>query len=51
MKAQVYSEDALAKIERQVLVVLRGSSPVIDFPLSIEKLDSKALEIPGAFNQ
>ena len=51
VKAQVYSEDALAKIERQVLVVLRGSSPVIDFPLSIEKLDSKALEIPGAFNQ
>ena len=51
VKAQVYSEDALAKIERQVLVVLRGSSPVIDFPLSVENLDSKALEIPGAFNE
>jgi len=51
VEAQLYAEDALTKIERQVLVVLRGSSPVIDFPLSVAKLDSQALEIPGAVNQ
>ena len=51
VEAQLYSEEALAKIERQVLVVLRGSSPVIDFPLSVANLDSQALEIPGAVSQ
>ncbi|MDE2990592.1 MAG: hypothetical protein OXU21_05940 [Chloroflexota bacterium] len=51
VKARVYSEDALVKIERQMLLVLRGSSPVIDFPLSVEDLESKDLEIPGAFNE
>ena len=51
VEAQEYSEDALAKIERQVLVVLRGSSPIINVPLSVEKLEANALEIPGVFNQ
>ena len=40
-----YSEDSLTKIERQILMVLRGSEPGIDFPLSIENLDHKSIEI------
>ena len=40
-----YSEDSLTKIERQILMVLQGSEPGVDFPLSIENLDHKSLEI------
>ena len=44
-KACMYSEDALTKIEQQLLKVLRGSQPGIDFPHSVEMLDPKSLEI------
>lgn len=43
--ADGYSEDTLTKMERQVLKVLRGSQPAIDFPLSVERIDPKTLEI------
>ena len=44
-KAGVYSEDKLTGIERQILMVLRGSQPSIDFLLSVERQDPKSLEI------
>lgn len=43
--ADEYTEDALTKIERQILAVLRGSEPDIDFRLSLERLDAESLEI------
>ena len=45
VKAHTYSEDALMKIERQILLVLRDSSPMVDFPLSLERRDLQSLEI------
>ena len=45
VRAGEYSENSLTKIERQILMVLRGSEPNIDFPLSTENLDHKSLEI------
>ena len=44
-QAGKYSENSLAKIEKQILMVLRGSEPRVNFPLSIENLDHKSLEI------
>lgn len=38
-------QESLTKIERQILKVLRGSQPNIDFPLSVESVDPKSLEI------
>ena len=46
-KSGVYSEEALTKIEQQVLRVLRGSEPAIDYPLSIQEIDPSSLEIQG----
>ena len=40
-----YSEDALTKIERQVLFMMRNSEPFIDYPGSIQNLDPASLEI------
>ena len=40
-----YSDQTLTKIEQQIFVVLRGSQPHIDFPLSMERLDPRSLEI------
>lgn len=40
-----YSEDALTKIERQVLFMMRNSEPFIDYPGSIRNLDPASLEI------
>lgn len=38
-------QEKLTKIERQILKVLRGSQPNIDFPLSVERVDPKSFEI------
>ena len=40
-----YSEQALSKVERQVLYILRNSQPEIDYPLSIVHLNAGNLEI------
>lgn len=44
-KAGTYSDQTLAKIERQILFVLHNSQPFIDYRLSIENLDPASLEI------
>lgn len=44
-QAGTYSEESLAKIEKQILMVLRGSEPGIDFPLSMENLHRRSLEV------
>lgn len=41
----VYSEDSLFKIESQILAVLRGGQPDIDFLLSMDRIDVANLEI------
>ena len=43
---RVYSEERLSKIEEQILTILQDSQPYIDYPLSIEKLNTMNLEIP-----
>ena len=45
LQAGEYSEESFTKIERQILRVLRGSEPSIDFPLSMENLHRKSLEV------
>ena len=44
-KAGTYSEQALSKIERQILFVLLNSEPFIDYPGSIRNLNPASLEI------
>ena len=44
-KSGTYSEDALTKIERQVLFMMRNSEPFIDYTGSIQNLDPASLEI------
>ena len=44
-EAGTYAEDTLPKIERQILRVLLDSEPTINYPLSIENLDTSSLEI------
>ena len=40
-----YSEEALSKIERQVIYILRNSQPHINYPGSVKNLDLDSLEI------
>ena len=43
--AGTYSEQALSKIEKQVLYIIQNSQPDIDYPKSMENFDSASLEI------